>query len=70
MQVFGIDMLRIVRDIGIGQESPQREGKAAIVHRRIFGIVLKPLTRITKVLAKDKRLRLGAFAERVIPATC
>jgi hypothetical protein len=57
---FRVD-IRIVRDIGIGEESPQREGKAAIVHRRIFGIGLQPLTRITKMLAKDKRLRLGDF---------
>ena len=58
---FRVDMIRIVGDIGVGKESPQREGKAAIVHRRIFRIVLQPLARVAKVLAKDERLRLGRF---------
>ncbi len=58
---FRVDMIRIVGDIGVGEESPQREGKAAIVHRRIFRIVLQPLARVTKVLAKNERFRLCGF---------
>lgn len=58
---FSVDMIRIVGDVGVSEESPQREGKAAIVHRRIFRIVLQPLARVAKVLAKDERLRLGRF---------
>ena len=57
---FGVNMVRIVGDIGVSG-NPQREGKAAIVHRCIFGIVLQPLARVAKVFAKDKRLRLSRF---------
>ena len=56
---FRVDMIRIVGDIGVGEEPPQREGKAAIVHRSIFRIILQPLARVAKVLAKDERLRPG-----------
>lgn len=55
---LGVYFLRIVRDIGIGEESPDREGEAAIVHRRVFGIRLQPLARVAKMFAKDKSFRL------------
>ena len=58
---FGVNMLRIVRDIGVSEEPPQREGEAAIVHRRVFCISLQPLTRVAKVLPEDERFRPGRF---------
>lgn len=67
---FGVDMLRIVRDIGVSEETPQREGEAAIVHRRVFCISLQPLTRVAKVLPEDERFRPSTFADRVMAATC
>ncbi len=54
-------MLRVVGNIGVSKESPQREGKAAIVHRRIFRVRLQPLARVTKMFAKHERLRLRGF---------
>ena len=59
---LGIDFLRIVRDIGIGQKTPQREGKAAVVHRCIFRILLKPLPRIAKVFAEHVGVRTFGFS--------
>ena len=35
-----IDFLRIVGDIGVREKAPQRKGKAAVVHRRIFNVGL------------------------------
>ena len=58
---LGVYLLRIVGNISIGKETPDREGKAAIVHRRIFGIRLQPLSRIAKMFAKDKGFRLRLF---------
>ncbi|MNC31716.1 hypothetical protein D3C75_800460 [compost metagenome] len=58
---FGVDMLRIVGNIRVRKESPDRESKTTIVHRRIFGIGLQPLTRIAKMLAQNIRFWLGFF---------
>lgn len=59
-----VNLLRIVRDIGIGEESPQREGKTAVVHGGIFSVRLEPLAGVAKVLAEDKGFGLRLLRRR------
>ncbi|MNG83992.1 hypothetical protein D3C79_427260 [compost metagenome] len=65
--VRSVDLHRMMRHVQPGQKSPHRQGKAHIVHRRVFHAGMQPAARIAKVFAQHVGLRVFLF-DRLINA--
>ncbi|CCK05787.1 hypothetical protein BN128_4092 [Cronobacter sakazakii 696] len=59
--VGGVKLLWLKAVIDARKKAPHRRRKAAVVHSRIFHVVLQPLARVAEMLTEDKCLRVYGF---------
>ncbi|CCK16868.1 hypothetical protein BN136_2878 [Cronobacter universalis NCTC 9529] len=65
--VGGVKPLRLKPLIHAREKTPHRRRKTAVVHGRIFRVVLQPLARVAEMFAEDKRLRIHRFGRASDP---